>query len=347
MEPTDPQPPNPADDALTLTEYFSIRSTRHSARIYNNLASDPVIGELSKRKKLNYRETLLIVSTVVASLDDEIRRLQEFEKRWEGFRSAMNAPLLAAPVKELKEGEAPPPPAEPNWFLRYLTLRNVLGVLVVVISLSAGFFAWLNKDYRSLLDGRDKRLSDAQQEITRISTEKNTTEGLLTQEKATSQRLNSERASFESRLTATEDANKKLANDFKELQDSKLKQLTADVKVTAEAQAKAVSLQRDLDAQIKKTDEATKSVEFWKGELEKERSKVVAKTTEANTKAEESRKISTQLEASTDAWNSLVDFLTNNTNRKELQLTRKDLSDHLKTLERYTGQIREMRLNIR
>jgi hypothetical protein len=42
---------------------------------------------------------------------------------------------------------------------KYLTLRNFLAVILTIIGLATGFFAWLNKDYRSIMTAQKDRIA--------------------------------------------------------------------------------------------------------------------------------------------------------------------------------------------
>ena len=74
---------------------------------------------------LSYREILLVVNTVVATLDEKVEDLERKANTWGQVSSAINAPLLSAPRRpalppgSATAGDDPPAdPAEINWFLK-------------------------------------------------------------------------------------------------------------------------------------------------------------------------------------------------------------------------------------
>jgi hypothetical protein len=87
----------PATTAETpsISEYFEGRTEKPSARVYNNLASDPMMAEVVRRKRLSYREMTLVVSSVVGALDERIEELEARDGTWRRLRGALNAPLIA------------------------------------------------------------------------------------------------------------------------------------------------------------------------------------------------------------------------------------------------------------
>jgi hypothetical protein len=148
-------------DEFSIAEVLDTEDSKPSSQLYRQLFSDPMFNYLTTRRKLTHRELLLVASTVVSSLDKELIQLRKSAERMARLRSFVNAPLLESVKQSTSKdtaGEAGPSPAEAQWFLHYLSLRNVLGALVIALSLSGGFFAWWNQDYRSLLDARKERV---------------------------------------------------------------------------------------------------------------------------------------------------------------------------------------------
>ena len=211
------QKPDLSENAGLLAQIVDPLSDRPSARVYENMKADPVVGEILGRKKVTYREMALVASAVVATLDDHIRKLEErvealepIEQRWKRLGTVINAPLIGGPgavfngdddalegdeSNRFSEEKAHSASNEESaWFLRYLTLRNILGVLLIVITLSASFFAWYNRDYRSQLSLKDSELTTRRAQVSELTTERNQ---LTTQISEYADRSREQKAEFE------------------------------------------------------------------------------------------------------------------------------------------------------
>src|SRR5690349_9172301 len=85
---------NPGDENM-LTRYLDPSADKPSARMYANLSSDPVLAEVIRRKQPSYREMLMVVSAIVASLDDRIGELESERRGWDRATHLLNVPLFA------------------------------------------------------------------------------------------------------------------------------------------------------------------------------------------------------------------------------------------------------------
>ncbi|KXJ04364.1 hypothetical protein AC249_AIPGENE18624, partial [Exaiptasia diaphana] len=331
----------------TLSEYFASRGDKASARIYANIATDPVVAEISRRKKLNYREMLLVVSGVVGSLDDKIEELERSVGTWRQVSSAMNSPLIAVDRAQPADSISDEVPeqdidlAEAHWFLKYLTLRNVLGVLVVVLTLSSSFFAFWNKDYRSLIDGAKKRAATAESEL--LEAKKKIRE--LEEEKANS--------GFEIRrlgglLGAAEDAKEDLRKRNGELESRFTQQVS-------QSTAQSVDLAKELgDAKALATrfeserDEARRELSRWKGLAQQHERTSGSRATALSAEESKSSTLASERDDAVTAWNQLVGFL--GTKKKgwpaEITVRVSDLETQLSELETFTKKIDGMRRNL-
>jgi len=329
----------------TIPEYFASRHGKASARIYANIASDPVIAEVTKRKKLNYREMLLVGGGVVGALDDRIQELEARDGSWRRLTGAINAPLLlSAPSSDSKDIDDKEPeidPAETQWFLKYLTLRNVLGSLVVVISLAAGFFAWWNQDYRSMIDGSEKRAKKLAEEVLKKDQEIRT---LQEQQRTQATEI----SSIEGLLKGVQDAKKKAENRVAKLESQRDKQAASTNAVSVDL-AKELGDAKGAVAEFE-TKFANERVESkrWKklaGQHEKtakERSEQLAIADRRASEAVASK------DKTVDAWNQLLFFLEQEKEPlgRNIQFKTKALEEQLKELERYSAGINGMRQSL-
>lgn len=159
------------ENEIILEEVFLSNEDKPSARIYKNLASSPVIHEILKRKKkLSYSDMALISSSIVASLDDQIETLEKKQKVAEKVAGFINEPLF---VKQSTDNDnantqhesKPDELREQHWFLKYLTLRNILAITFIVVTSGASFFSWYNQDYKSQIGLKNGEIKELQEKL--------------------------------------------------------------------------------------------------------------------------------------------------------------------------------------
>jgi len=160
-------------DAEFGTEYFETRPKTYSARIYRNLSQNDALRAAAVGRKLTVRDNLIIAATVLSSADDRIEELEQERKLFTRVRSFMNAPLFQSGAKSTTSGgdtsgspssDDAAAVAETRWFQRYLTLRNLLAVLVVVCGGIAGVMAYSTQNFKDRAEGAEKRLADLQKD---------------------------------------------------------------------------------------------------------------------------------------------------------------------------------------
>jgi len=324
-----------------LTNYFEARQEKMSAKIYRNLTLDPVVSVIFRRKEPTYRELVLVVSTVVSALDNRIEELEKSTRPWDRLSNTLNAPLLSAkPVEESKKeakdegvkGEEESDSHEAKWLLKYLTLRNLGGALLTVLTLSTGFFAFINRDYRSLLDARDKRIEDLAEEL-------KVREGALEQTKEQLRKLDSKSKSIEGRLVASGQQTAALQGRIKELErkrdEAVVKGADGQVQLAKElgdARVKIGELERDLSAANANLETVRNN---WATETENASSR-------SKTMKDLETKLSTaqtRLNSAIDSWNSLLNFLGSQREGWKIEMKGSELRAHLETLERYTSRV--------
>lgn len=331
----------PTDIAMLKNDDFSIAEildgddTKPSSEIYRNLASDPVFSYLSTRKKLSYRELLLVVSTVVSSLDKELLQLRKSEERLVRLKSFVNAPLLE-PYSESKgrdgSQESGPSPAEAHWFLKYLSLRNVLGALVLTLSLSGGFFAWWNQDYRSLLDARKERVS----ELEKLN---NSFANTIKERDKELAALRNQLGAAEGRLQGAEDHAKSLESSIEKLQTASGAQ-----SVVAES---AESLKVDLEKIRGEKEQYRTAATEWQTKYNEQNNKISDKDSLLTQKDLELSKRDGQVRDAVDAWNQLLTYLYSKSNGGMVEVKSAYLKDQLKSLSEYTSRVPNMKQELR
>ena len=328
-----------ADQSSELEKYFADNEDKPSARIYRNLANDPMILEAGRRKKPSYRELLFLASGVVAALDEQI---QDREAREQRYRR-LDIPLITAPRSEDRSpvpGATPSPNKnEAHWILSYLTLRNVLGVLVVVVTLGSGFFAWWNKDYRSLVAGAEKRSEQLSEQVLELKEQLRTAETSLSTQMADGKRL-------EGLLGAADDEARDLKQriaTLEEQRDTQASQSTAQTvdlaKELGEAKAHAASLASQLTS-------ANADVERWRDLAKDHERTVETRSTQLGEAEADASEATTQKDKAVIAWNQLIYFLGQHETggfRSKVEVPTKKVKEQLAELKQYTSEVKGMR----
>ena len=136
-------PPVSARSSVEILE--SLTGVPYSHRILDLVKSNPLLMlKRSKDGTISEHDSALMATTILSAADDRIRALEERNAILERRNSVINGPMfLPAPAKS---DDPKIPPAEPNWFLQYLTLRNFLSVLVLLVGALWTFFTWYSAD---------------------------------------------------------------------------------------------------------------------------------------------------------------------------------------------------------
>lgn len=333
---------NVSGDEKGISEFFSQHEGKASSKIYQNLASDPVISDLSNKKQFTYRETLILVSTVVGALDEKIESLERQAGNWSQIKSSINSPLIGSGNRDSNGGEPAPDQNETNWFLKYLTLRNVLGVLVVVLSMSAGFFSFINKDYRALIQAEEAKAEKYAEELVSVKSEN---EDLTLELKE----LQIVKENIESRLVSADDQITEL--------ESKLE--SARTKVD-QSQVQSATQQADLNSQlIVQTNRADQLERQYNEEvLDRKKWEDIAKQKET-TLAQRSSEFQDlerqlyskkqELDQLINTWNQLLVYLGGKASGRfspSIEVKVSNLNDHIDDVIEATGKLNGMRSKI-
>lgn len=160
-------PPSSDEQPEELSlEYFSNHPRTYSARILNNLASNPFFTGTLRGKKPTDKQLLLIASVIISTLDARIDDAQREASRW---RAVLDGPLFQRSLPA-PNPQVPDPPegleqtlerAEQRWFQRYLTLRNILGASVTFLTMLGAVLVFLTANYKG-------RAEDAEGKVQRI-----------------------------------------------------------------------------------------------------------------------------------------------------------------------------------
>jgi hypothetical protein len=119
--------------------------TPYSHRILELARDNPLL--VLKRTKdgaISEHDVAVMATTILSAADERIRSLEARNALLERRNSVINGPMfLPAPSKSV---DPKAPPLESNWFLQYLTLRNFLSALIVIVGALWGFFTWYSAD---------------------------------------------------------------------------------------------------------------------------------------------------------------------------------------------------------
>ncbi len=326
-----------------LTKIFSGRESKASSKIYQNLATDPILADLIEKKKFTYRETLIEVSTVVGALDEKIETLQKQANNWSQIRAGLNTPLIkinssTEAGNSLKDSNN----IEEKWFLKYLTLRNILGFFVIFISMSAGFFSFLNKDYRSLIQAEGAKAKQYADELTEVTSKKNEVSLKLKELEITNINL-------ESRLAAADEQIDKLDKD-----------LNSTKTIVDRTEVKNATQQADLNSQLViETNRANQLEDSYNKEiLDRKKWEEIAKEKEKslNQRSQEVMELERshyakkqELDSMVNAWNQLLVYIGGKAKgrlRPAIEVKVSKVNDHIEGVVDSIGQIDGMRIKV-
>lgn len=337
---------SPGDGALV--ELFESRREKPSSQIYANLASDPVVSALLRRKEPTYRELVLVVSTVVGALDSRIEELEKAARPWERLSNTLNAPLISAESKGRKksdeeedegnDSEEKPDAAEAKWLLKYLTLRNLGGALVTVLTLSTGFFAFINRDYRSIQELQEKKITGLTEELGVKEKELDKVKDQVRDRDVKNQEL-------EGRLLA---ADQKISS-FKQQVNTLEKQNKAAT-VTATEQAKLAQDLAEARGRIRELENAAKNAsadqEDFRKSLKETEDNVAARSREIRDLENQLKEKKAQLNGAVDSWNGLLRFIDNRRAGSAIEMKAAELRAYLSGREYYTRRVDGMRIGL-
>jgi len=325
-------------DERALARYFETRDGKPSARIYRNLGSDPVMAEIIRRKQPTYRELLMMVSAIVAALDERVEELEARERGWDRAGYILNLPIFAKgspPTDGATDGGADPVPdaSEPAWILKYVTLRNVLAVLLVVVTSGAGFFAWWNADYRSLLAGSKQRVESLTKEADQLRFDVSRAEQRERDKDAELTRMRQRAEAAEQKQEALQ---KRLDDQQKERET---KAETAQDKMAAELEqlrTRVASMESDVSTQKKSADE-------WQGNYKKQEELFRGKVDSFVALQTQQAKTSLERDSAVNAWNDLLEFLGRNRTHGLVSIRIEHVEERLRQLaSQYTESVKGM-----
>lgn len=134
---------------------LSLNRESYSSRVLRNLARNPMYRpKKGKDGAPSDREMLTVATTLLAAADERISVLE---------RKALvfNAPLFHAPMLPGQADDVADK-REASWLLKYLTLRNFGGVMVVLIGAIWAVFTWYSADKGAQLTIANQRLRDSE-----------------------------------------------------------------------------------------------------------------------------------------------------------------------------------------
>lgn len=354
---TDGQGPEPEEEEeekkqLQTLDFLLSENTLPSAAVFHSMAGNPLMAEVVGRKKFSYRELVIIANTVIGGLDNEVIRLRRYEKSMlQTLGTAINQPLfLPAPAPgnpgkaQAKGKDDPDPdPVEIHWFAKYLTLRNILGVLVVVITLSAGFFAWFNKDYRSLLEAKDGRVSEANQRIEEAGKKSAEIEKQLAIRNTEFDAQVSEVGRLRGDLTKLEALNKSL--------QTKLDETTANKTAAAGSESQALlakektigELNTKIAGIVGSIATAESNGKQWKERYDESQKAVAEKSSQMTAAEQKLARANGQLNNAVNAWNDLIGYLYEKDKWGKIEVATDLVKKKLQNLESKTSAVDGMK----
>lgn len=341
-----------SDKPSTLLEYFETHEEKPSAQIYRNMTTDPVLAEMVARKKLSYREFAIIASTVVSSLDDQIVRLERLAGPWKQLTQTVNAPLFLPAASSKHEGiveteSGTPDSEEVKWISKYLTVRNILSALLVIVSLSSGFFAWINKDYRSLLSAKDERIEQLEEDVT--STIESGSNNQIALEEARNTIAGHEQTLIE--LNGQLDARSQRLDDVQTKYDELRAQASAAGDAQIETQLELTRengrLTGEVEALQARLDSANETALSWQSYHENSQNTVTDLRRQLRDRDLHIAESEGQLNSAISAWNQLLTYLYSKAGRRNVELKTRNLKGQLEILETYTKDIDGMKMKLR
>jgi hypothetical protein len=131
---------------------FNPGSETYSSRVLRILAKNPLFQpKIGKDGKPSPKEMLTVASTLLSAADERIASL---EKR----ASVLNAPMFQRPMLSGGNAEIATEDKETSWLMKYFTLRNFAGVVIVLVGGLWTVFTWWTAD-------RSVQLQHAQSEL--------------------------------------------------------------------------------------------------------------------------------------------------------------------------------------
>ncbi len=174
-----PKPPtaNPKEaDARPLTlEYFEMgaRSESFSSEVVRRLSDGPFFRPAKQPDGfISDRDMLTVASVVIAAADREIAATERVRERLGWW----NAPLLQKPVATAADGHgedvagAEGDQHEIAWFAKYLTLRNILGALVVLTAAAWTLFVFIDSEKKTQIQTWKDKLTVAEAQLSAVQT---------------------------------------------------------------------------------------------------------------------------------------------------------------------------------
>ena len=132
---------------------FNPGNETYSSRVLRMLAKNPLFQpKIGKDGKPGPKEMLTVASTLLSAADERIASL---EKRG----SVLNAPIFQPPMLPGGNAESATEAKEANWLMRYFTLRNFAGVVIVLVGALWTVFTWWTADKSVQLQHAQSELS--------------------------------------------------------------------------------------------------------------------------------------------------------------------------------------------
>jgi DNA repair exonuclease SbcCD ATPase subunit len=177
-----------APDVEAIDSYLAEKPKAYSAQLLERLNARGAIDGILPLKTTPAAR-IAIARTIMASSDQKIEDLEERIRVMQRERdmSLASRVLLAANTPIFAAGRTPPAPsqddqkkaedkaledAENRWFSRYLTLRNILGFLVVFVGLVGSVFAFTVSEYEKHSTALDQTIKDLNVDKTKLQAEK-------------------------------------------------------------------------------------------------------------------------------------------------------------------------------
>lgn len=326
-----------------LTAYLGNQeSKKPSSEIYKNLANDPILSEAIRRKKPTYREMLIIATTVIASQDRDILRLKNFEGNWNKVTKIIDEPIFS-------KSDATNSPAcsdnitEAEWVQKYLTVRNVAGAALLIITLGTSFFSFINKDYRSLIQNREQQIEDLKEEKGIVVSEKLKLANKNDENNTLIISLKGEISSLEHRVIAAEQKTEIYKDQYESAKKS--------------SAASAASGEQNVQTLHEEITNLTAQIGDFKAELAAEKQKTLSQSMQikdlqkllneqrdlASNNETKITNLDIDLNRAVAAWNDLLTYIYSKDKRGSLNFRTKLLKDKLRTLEEYTHKVQGMK----
>jgi len=245
-----PKTPLPEEEPPTelSMEYLEVNPGTYSNLIVNNLKTNKFFLYLFQRKQRDPtpQEMLLVASVVVAASDQKIASLEqekiELKKEASNIRAFFGTqifkPAELPASTSTTEGPSGTPAAlgaEQAWIAKYLTLGNVMGVIVVALGLIGGFVTYFTSNFKDKAHRAEEQVTFWQTSSDKFETAAKTANTALdkAQSDAKNQHEGDQRTinDLNARLSQSQGLSKDLSEQLKQ------------------AQKKSDDLQKQVDAQ--------------------------------------------------------------------------------------------------